>query len=127
MDALSPITAASQESIPWLSLIVLLPVVGALVIPFLPKNDKDQSNLPRNIALTFLSIDFLLIVGVITNIFNNKIPGIQLEERVSWIPLIGLEWSLGIDGISSPLILLSGLVTLLSAAASWNLKRKKYF
>ena len=129
MDANLPLTAASQPSFPWLSLIVLLPATGSLVIPLLPGKDKEESNLPRNIAITFLIADFLLIVGVIARLFNNQIPGIQLTERVSWIPLIGLEWSLGIDGISAPLVVLSGLVTLLSALASWNLrsKTKLYF
>ncbi|WP_320667789.1 NAD(P)H-quinone oxidoreductase subunit 4 [Prochlorococcus sp. MIT 1307] len=124
MDANMPLTAASQASIPWLSLIVLLPAAGSLVIPLLPGGDKSNSNLPRNIALGFLFADFLLIIGVIGTIFNTQVPGIQLAERVNWIPLIGLEWSLGIDGISAPLLVLSGLITLLSAAASWKLKSK---
>ena len=124
-----PLTAASQASIPWLSLIVLLPAVGALIVPWLPVDEDGGSKLPRNLAITFLLADFLLIVGVIGVIFNNQVPGIQLTERVEWIPLIGLEWSLGVDGISAPLIVLSGLITLLSAAASWRLesKTKLYF
>ncbi len=124
MDANMPLTAASQASFPWLSLIVLLPAAGALVIPLLPGGERSDSNTPRNLALIFLLADFLLIIGVIGNIFNNQISGIQLAERVSWIPLIGLEWSLGVDGISAPLLVLSGLITLLSAAASWKLKSK---
>ena len=124
-----PLSAASQPSFPWLSLIVLLPVSGALIIPFLPGKDGSDSNLPRNLALTFLLADFLIIIGVISALFDSHNPGLQLEERFSWISLIGLEWSLGLDGISAPLLILSGLITLLSAAASWKLqsKRKLYF
>ena len=40
------------------------------------------------------------------------------------MPSIGLEWSLGVDGLSAPLIALSGLITFLSAAASWKIKKK---
>jgi NAD(P)H-quinone oxidoreductase subunit 4 len=119
-----PLTAAPQASFPWLSLIVLLPAISALAIPFLPGEEKSESNLPRNFALAVLLTDLLLIIGVISTLFDTSNPGLQLIERVSWIPLIGLEWSLGVDGISAPLIVLSGLITFLSAAASWNLKSK---
>ncbi len=129
MDANMPLAAASQASFPWLSLIVLLPAVGALLIPFLPGKEGSGSNLPRNLALAFLLADFLIIISVIVGLFDTHNPGIQLEERVNWISFIGLEWSLGIDGISAPLVLLSGLITFLSAAASWKLqsKTKLYF
>ncbi len=123
MDA-SITLSPEYQAFPWLSLIVLLPAVGALLMPFLPGEEKSESNLPRNFALTVLLCDFLLIIGVVNSFFNNQFSDIQLAERVNWIPLIGLEWSLGIDGISAPLVILSGLITLLSAAASWNLRRK---
>ena len=125
MDSNLPLTVSSQASIPWLSLIVLLPIVGALIIPFLPEEEeKAGSNLPRNVAVSLLAIDFLLILLVFGRLFDNGINGLQLIERSSWIPFIGLEWSLGVDGLSAPLVVLSGLITLLSAAASWKLKRK---
>ncbi len=126
MDANLPIAAASQVDFPWLSLIVLLPAVGALLMPLLPGETKySGSELPRNLALSFLFADFLLIIGVFSQLFDNSLHEIQLAERISWIPLIGLEWSLGADGISAPLVVLSGLITLLSAAASWKIKSKK--
>ncbi len=93
-------------------------------MPLLPGNENNQSNLPRNLAIGFLAIDFLLIVNVFARIYNHNLEGIQLVERISWLPFIGLEWSLGVDGLSAPLIVLSGLITLLSAAASWNVKSK---
>ena len=45
-------------------------------------------------------------------------------ERFAWVPSIGLEWSLATDGLSAPLVVLSGLVTLLSVAASWDIQKK---
>ena len=59
MDASLPIKVASQASVPWLSLIVLLPATGALLMPLLPKEVKSESNLPRNLALGILLADFL--------------------------------------------------------------------
>ncbi|WP_320674398.1 NAD(P)H-quinone oxidoreductase subunit 4 [Prochlorococcus sp. MIT 1341] len=124
MDANLPISAASQATIPWLSLIVLLPAAGALLMQILPGDEKNSSESPRNLAISILFADFLLILFVFTKYFNRQDGGLQLVERFSWIQPIGLEWSLGVDGISAPLVILSGVITLLSAAASWEIKSK---
>tara|TARA_Y100001968_G_C19445840_1_gene765329 strand:- start:1841 stop:3397 length:1557 start_codon:yes stop_codon:yes gene_type:complete len=126
MDAVLPVTVASQDSaiFPWLSLIVLLPLIGALIIPLLPKEENESSHLPRNLSLGFLSIDFLIMIAVFSRYFNPQIETIQLTERINWLPFIGLEWSLGVDGISAPLVILSGLITFLAALASWKVKSK---
>ena len=112
------------ETFPWLSSIVLLPLIGALIMPFLNSKEGEDNTLPRNISLSFLFIDFLLIVGVLFQKFNTSDSSLQLVERASWLPSIGLEWSLGVDGLSAPLVALSGLITFLSAAASWKIKKK---
>ncbi len=112
------------ESFPWLSSIVLLPLIGALIMPFLSSKEGEDNTLPRNISLSFLFIDFLLIIGVLFQKFNTSDSSLQLVERTSWLPSIGLEWSLGVDGLSAPLVALSGLITFLSAAASWKIKKK---
>ncbi|MAR08110.1 MAG: NAD(P)H-quinone oxidoreductase subunit 4 [Cyanobium sp. NAT70] len=129
MDAELPLMAASPASFPWLSLIVLLPVVGAMLMPLLPGDDGKTSPWPRNLALTVLLLDLLLMLGVFSTRFNPGLSDLQLVERVSWLPVIGLEWSLAADGLSAPLVVLSGLVTLLSVAASWSItsKSRLYF
>lgn len=126
MDAELPLFAASPQSFPWLSLIVLLPAAGAMLMPLLPVSADGQkaSQLPRNLALTVLLADLLLMMGVFATQFDPGQAGLQLVERVSWLPVIGLEWSLAADGLSAPLVVLSGLVTLLSVAASWSVKSK---
>ena len=124
MDANMPLMAASQASFPWLSLIVLLPAMGALLMPLLPGNETSNSQAPRNFALAFLLVDFVLMLVVFSRMFDGQDGGLQLVERVSWIPFIGLEWSLGADGLSAPLVVLSGLITLLAVAASWKVQSK---
>ena len=116
--------ATSEATFPWLSLIVLLPAAGALFMPLLPGDDDQPSPWPRNLALAVLLVDLLLMLVVFATRFDPSIDGLQLVERVSWLPVIGLEWSLGADGLSAPLVVLSGLVTLLSVAASWSVERK---
>jgi NAD(P)H-quinone oxidoreductase subunit 4 len=120
MDANLPLQTAS---FPWLSLIVLLPAAAALLMPLLPGDGSDPKG-PRTLALVVLLADLVLMLVAFSQHFNGSESGLQLVERVSWVPALGLEWSLAADGLSAPLVVLSGLVTLLSVAASWNIQRK---
>ncbi len=120
MDAVVPAAAAS---FPWLSLIVLLPIAAALVMPLLPGDGSDP-RLPRGVALAVLLADFVLMLVAFARHYDPAIEGLQLVERVTWVPALGLEWSLAADGLSAPLVVLSGLVTLLTTAASWKIARK---
>ncbi|MEB3276149.1 MAG: NAD(P)H-quinone oxidoreductase subunit 4 [Cyanobacteriota bacterium] len=110
-------------SFPWLSLIVLLPTAAALVMPLLPGDGSDP-RLPRSVALAVLIADFVLMLLAFSRHYDPSLEGLQLVERVTWVPALGLEWSLAADGLSAPLVVLSGLVTLLTTAASWNIGRK---
>jgi NAD(P)H-quinone oxidoreductase subunit 4 len=132
MDASLPLLAASTlakvpasgiAAFPWLSLIVLLPAAAALLMPLLPGDGSDPK-LPRSLALAALAADLALMLWCFSQHFDGLQSGLQLVERVPWVPALGLEWSLGADGLSAPLVVLSGLVTLLSVAASWNIQRK---
>ena len=127
MDATLPALDASS-SFPWLSLIVLLPAAAALLMPLLPGDGTDPRG-PRTLALAALAADMALMLWAFSRSFDGQLSGLQLEERLSWVPALGLEWSLGADGLSAPLVVLSGLVTLLAVAASWNirLKTRLYF
>ncbi len=123
MDASLSLPVASSATFPWLSLIVLLPAAAALVMPLLP-GDASDPKLPRTLALLTLLADLGLMLWCFSRLFQGDQADLQLVERVAWVPALGLEWSLGADGLSAPLVVLSGLVTLLSAAASWNIARK---
>ena len=114
---------ASGASFPWLTLIVLLPTAAALVMPLLPGDGSDP-RLPRTLALVVLIADFVLMLLAFSRHYDPSLEGLQLVERVPWVPSLGLEWSLAADGLSAPLVVLSGLVTLLTTAASWNIARK---
>ncbi|ABX08987.1 NAD(P)H-quinone oxidoreductase subunit 4 [Prochlorococcus marinus] len=129
MDSNMLITAGSHSTYHFLSLIVLLPALGALIMQLFNDKENTRPNIHRNIAIGFLSADFLLIVIVFSFLFNKQTSQLQLIERISWLPAIGLEWSLGVDGLSAPLVILSGLITLLAAIASWKItnKPKLYF
>ena len=81
------------ESFPWLSSIVLLPIIGALLMPFLSSKEGDDNTLPRNISLIFLLVDFLLIIGVLFQKFNPSDSSLQLVERAAWLPSIAVSYT----------------------------------
>ena len=124
MDANLPLMAASDAGFPWLSLIVLLPAAAALLMPLLPGEDQNTSPVPRNLTIAVLLADLGLMIAAFSRHYDPLDSQLQLVERVSWVPAIGLEWSLGADGLSAPLVVLSGLVTLLTVCASWNITHK---
>ncbi|APD48995.1 NAD(P)H-quinone oxidoreductase subunit 4 [Synechococcus sp. CS-602] len=125
MDAPLLLSATSRltTEFPWLSLIALLPAAGALLLPLLPGDGTDPRG-PRTVALVVLLADLLLMLWVFSQRFDGGSSALQLVERVPWVPFLGLEWSLAADGLSAPLVVLSGLVTLLAVAASWNVNSK---
>ena len=64
MDAGLATNAVATATFPWLSLIVLLPALGALVMPLMPGSDENPSPLPRNFALAVLLADLILMLVV---------------------------------------------------------------
>ncbi len=109
------------EQFPWLTFLVIFPLLAAMPIPLLP--DTDGKTI-RWYALGASLAEFGLILYVFATQYELGTSGLQLTEEFSWIPQLGLSWSLGVDGLSFPLVVLSGLVTTLAVIASWNITLK---
>jgi NAD(P)H-quinone oxidoreductase subunit 4 len=101
---------------PWLTTIILFPIVASLAIPFIP--DKDGKTI-RWYSLIVGLLDFLLIVYTFYTQYDFSNPEMQLVERYAWIPQIDLNWSVGVDGLSMPLVILTGFITTLAILAAW--------
>ena len=112
---------------PWLSVSILFPIVGSLVVPFFP--DEGDGKKVRWFALGISLITFLITVAAYITGYDPSEEGLQLAERVSWLPDLGLTWSVGADGLSMPLILLSSFITALAVLAAWpvTFKPKLFF
>jgi NAD(P)H-quinone oxidoreductase subunit 4 len=106
---------------PWLTTIILFPFIAALVIPLIP--DK-YSKFVRWYALGVGLTDFLLMIYVFWQNYNPSDSGFQMAEKYAWVPQLGLNWSLSVDGLSVPLVLLAGFVTTLSMLSAWQVDRK---
>ncbi len=107
---------------PWLSVSILFPIGCAFVIPFFP--DKGEGKEVRWFALSVALITFLVTVGSYINGFDINNEDVQLKESINWLPNLGLTWSVGADGISMPLILLTSFITALAVLAAWPVKFK---
>ena len=101
---------------PWLTTIILLPVAASLLVPIIP--DKDGKTV-RWFALIVGLIDFAIIVTAFYTQYDFSNPDLQLVESYSWVPQLGLNWSVGADGLSMPLIILTGFITTLAVLAAW--------
>lgn len=107
---------------PWLSASILFPIAASLLIPFVP--DEGDGRKVRWYALGVALTTFLLTVGGFLNGYDPAEPGLQLVERVQWLPDLGLAWSVGADGLSMPLILLTSFITALACLAAWPVSFK---
>ncbi|HAC63478.1 MAG TPA: NADH-quinone oxidoreductase subunit M [Cyanothece sp. UBA12306] len=108
-----------------LSTLILIPLVGAIVIGFWP--GKLEPERCRALSMVIASILFIITL-IITFQFDPSNPRIQLTEQTPWITNIGLSYSLGIDGLSFPLVFLNSLLTLIVIyGSSKNLERSRFY
>ncbi len=91
-----------------LSILIWLPVLGALVISFFPGTISAPKT--RQLALVIASILFGFSVLLLRN-FDLNNGGMQFQELIPWIPTLGINYTLGVDGLSLPLVVLNALLT----------------
>ena len=116
------VLGAGLSNFPWLSASILFPIGSAFVIPFFP--DKGEGKQVRWFALCIALITFLITVGSYITGFDINNEHVQLKESLNWLPKLGLTWTVGADGISMPLILLTSFITALAVLAAWPVKFK---
>ncbi|AIE84074.1 complex I subunit 4 family protein [Fimbriimonas ginsengisoli] len=106
---------------PILSILTFLPLLGALLLAFLPKENAKLAKLLA-LALTILTLVFG-IIGLLPT-FQSASSGFQFEEQHAWFPDLGVSYHLGVDGISMWLILLTALLSLVAVAFSWYVDKR---
>ena len=106
---------------PWLTAIIAFPLLAAFAVPFIP--DKEGKTV-RTYALGVGLVDFALMVYAFWGNYQFQSTAMQFQETYAWIPSLGLNWSVGVDGLSMPLVILSGFITTLSLIAAWKVNYK---
>ena len=107
----------SEMSLPLLSIITYIPAVGAVLMAlFIPGRNTAAI---RNAALGIALIDFVASLGLLLK-FQVGAPGFQLMERSTWIQSLGIQYLMGVDGISLLLVLLTTLLGVLAILSSFT-------
>tara|TARA_Y100001968_G_scaffold195059_1_gene178945 strand:+ start:91 stop:1581 length:1491 start_codon:yes stop_codon:yes gene_type:complete len=104
-----------------LSLLLLIPLLGALILILWPGDPSNGSFRIGSIAL--LSLQCLACFAVLIA-FNPAEAGFQLIEHFSWVHSIGLDYSLAIDGLSLPLVIINGVLCLVAAISSRSINNR---
>ena len=104
---------------PILSLVIFLPMVGALFVFIVRGDERTVARNARMTALWTSLITFALSLGIWID-FDNSTASFQFVERVDWIPILGASYHLGVDGISMLFVILSTFLTPLCVLASWE-------
>lgn len=98
-----------------LSALILLPFLGAAIIGLLPVKLEGKST---RTAATIFAVSVLAVNLILCFQFNRQHEGFQFTEKIPWIDWIGLNYHLGMDGLSFPLVLLNNLLTLIAIIIS---------
>src|SRR6195256_3289997 len=101
----------------YLSLILFVPLAGALLLLLVPRQNE---NAIRWIANVVAFLGFAISIPLwFPSFYDPQVAGFQLIERAPWIPSIGAEYFLGVDGLSTLLILLTTMMGFIAVLSSW--------
>ncbi len=111
----------------WLSAIVFLPAVGALLLMFAPKDKPEQIKLTSLFITVVVFLLTLLIplggLGPDSAYFEKGVAEMQDAFSKDWIPSFNIYYLMGMDGISFTLVILTSFVSMLSMGASWPIQK----
>src|SRR5581483_2889387 len=98
-----------------LSIVLFTPLAGLLVLLFIPSTNARAIKLWANaVAL----IGFLVSLPLVYRFDSTK--DFQFEEKASWIPTIGANYHIGIDGLGLLLVMLTTIIGVIAILSSWN-------
>ena len=103
-----------MSDLPWLTLLIAVPLVGALVVPFLPR----RGLLPQTVGLGFAVVTLLAAVVMTTGYDADG--GMQFTEEHDWISALGVHYALGVDGLGLLMVLLTVVLVPVVILASWR-------
>jgi NADH-quinone oxidoreductase subunit M len=105
------------NDLPLLTILIVVPLVGALVTALLPKASR-ESALPKQVALAFALVTAVVGIVIATQYDNGA--GMQLTETHTWIEPLGVHYALGVDGLGLMMILLTVALVPVVFVASWH-------
>ena len=106
-----------------LSALIILPLLGAAIMGLVPLKAQNARNLALITAISILAVNLVLAFQ-----FDFQQSDLQFAEDIPWIDWLGLNYHLGMDGLSFPLVLLNSLLTLIAIfATSATIQRPRLY
>ncbi len=103
-------------SFPILSAIIFIPLIAGLIILLLPEK---QARAIRWVALAGSLATFVLTI-ILYFSYRPSTGGYQFLESIPWVPALGIQYSVGVDGLSTPMMLMAGIVLFCGVLVSWK-------
>ena len=100
----------------WLTLLMSVPLVGSVAVVALPKTNE---KLVKQTALATTVVVMCLTIAMAVGFQRDNVE-LQFVEKYSWIPSLGINYALGIDGLALVLILMSTILAPIVVLAGWN-------
>jgi NADH-quinone oxidoreductase subunit M len=105
-----------MNGLPLLTIVTFLPLLGAVLIAFIPRQRLSWIRAAALVtALATFVTSLVLLAG-----FDAGAPGFQFQEETEWIPAFGIQYKLGVDGMSLALVVLSTTLTWIAILASFG-------
>lgn len=99
-----------------LSTLIWLPIMGGLIVLFAGRNNDTVA---KWLSLFVAVLTFILSIPLVTG-FDYNTAQMQFVERLPWVPMFNVEYFLGVDGLSMPLVLLTTFTQVLVIASAWE-------
>jgi NADH-quinone oxidoreductase subunit M len=106
-----------MTNFPWLTVVGLIPLVGAVVVAALPEGLTDRA---KHVALGASLVTLVMGIAAALQFDTASKDQFQLTEQHSWIPQFGVSYAVGVDGIALTMILLSVILTPVCILAAWH-------
>jgi NADH-quinone oxidoreductase subunit M len=106
-----------------LSILIWVPVIVAVAIAVMPNPRGRYDVLMKQIAF-FTNLGLVFVLFIAYNQFQNFLPTMQYEEKLPWLPSIGVTYHLGVDGPGLVMLILSGLIGIASTLASLGVRER---
>ncbi|MEC5386977.1 NADH-quinone oxidoreductase subunit M [Uliginosibacterium sp. H3] len=111
-----------MTGVPYLSLSIWIPIFGGLLT--LVSGSDRNAGIARVIALITAIVGLAVTLPLFSH-FDAASAAMQFQEEAAWIPYMRINYSLGVDGISMPFILLNSFITLIIVVAGWEVIQTK--
>ena len=109
-----------MTAFPWITFLTFLPLAGALVLLIFGGLGKSFA---RYSALAF-SFAALVLTLILWLHFDASSGSLQFQQHISWIPALGVEYRVGIDGLGLLMLLLTSIVVPIGIIASWQIQER---